>query len=295
MLLAIDIGNTNTVIGIFDNKGDNTKAGAVSISGHSIFPEISFGENTRVQGLISAFRISTLAPRTADELAIVFTNILEFIQIDVYSGKDIITNGIIDAISVASSVPQALSDMLVMLRRLFDVPIVVADYSVAGDMNICYQPPQDVGPDRIVDALAAKDLYGTPAIVVDLGTATTFDVISPQGDYLGGAIIPGLVISQNALAAKAAALRNVELKAPSKAIGTSTMESIQSGLIFGHVAMIEGMCAKIEKELGAEANLVITGGLAQVVVNDLGRKFIHEPWLTLYGLKLVYDKSHTRK
>jgi len=262
---------------------------------YGLFPESPLTKDSRVKDLICAFRIATVSTRTIDELAIIFTNLLEFIQVGPYSGKDIISNSCIDSVAVASSVPQALSDMLVMLRRFFPVQILVADYTIAGDMNILYQPPEDVGPDRIVDVLAAKDLYGTPAIVIDLGTATTFDVISAKGDYLGGAIIPGLAISQDALSLKAAALRNVQLKSPPKVIGRSTTESIQSGLIFGHVAMIEGMCDKIEEELSAKANLVLTGGLAQVIVEEIKREFAYEPWLTLHGLKLAYNKKYARK
>ncbi len=290
MLLTVDIGNTNTVLGIFHNKtaSENEQSASVlkktSLS-YNLFIDNLSPDTTRVRDMFCAFRISTVTTRTADELAIIFANLLEFITVA----------DVIDAVAVASSVPQALADMLLMLGRFFKVPVLVADHTVAQDINIFYNPPQDVGPDRIVDVLAARDLYKSPCIIVDLGTATTFDVISSAGDYLGGAITPGLVISQDALAAKAAALRHVQLSPPDGVIGRSTTESIRSGLIFGHASMIERMCERIETELSAKADLILTGGLAQVILDVLEREFAYEPWLTLHGLKLAYDQRYERK
>ncbi|MCL5048653.1 MAG: type III pantothenate kinase [Firmicutes bacterium] len=290
MLLTVDIGNTNTVLGIFNNKtAIKSQQLAYPIKEKSLFYDILFEDlsqhETRIKDLFCAFRISTVTTRTADELAIIFSNLLQLVN----------TVDEIDAVAVSSSVPQALAEMLLMLRRFFRVDILVADYTVADGIEIFYNTPQDVGPDRIVDVVAAKDLYGSPCIIVDLGTATTFDVISPAGDYLGGAITPGLVISQDALASKAAALRHVRLFPPDFVVGRSTTESIRSGLTFGHASMIEGMCSRIEKELGTQADLILTGGLAKTMLEILDRRFAYEPWLTLHGLKIAYDKRYGRK
>jgi type III pantothenate kinase len=160
-------------------------------------------------------------------------------------------------------------------------------------MPILYDNPKEVGADRIANAVGALDLFEAPLIVVDLGTATTFDVISAAGEYLGGAITPGIEISTDALFSAAAALRRVELIEPRHVIGKSTVESIQSGVIYGYAALVDGLCRRIKEELG-EATVVATGGLA-TVIRPLAREIDHhEPWLTLHGLRLVFQRNADR-
>jgi len=158
-------------------------------------------------------------------------------------------------------------------------------------MPILYDNPQDVGADRIADAVAAYDLYGGPTIVIDFGTATTVEAISAAGEYLGGAIIPGIEISLDALFGRAAALRRVELVEPRKVIGKNTVEAIQSGSVYGFAAQVDGLCARFQHELGQEATVVATGGLAGLITPLTERIDHHEPWLTLYGLRIIYERN----
>ena len=157
-------------------------------------------------------------------------------------------------------------------------------------MPVRYENPREVGPDRIVDAVAALDLFGAPAIVVDLGTATTFNAISAAGEYLGGAIVPGIEISMAALYAHAAALRHVELVEPKRLIGRSTAESIQSGALYGYAALVDGLCRRFEDELGT-SSIVATGGLSGLIAPYTETVQYHEPWLTLHGLRLLYERN----
>ena len=161
---------------------------------------------------------------------------------------------------------------------------------VKSGMPILYDNPKEVGPDRIADAVAAYDLYGGPTVIVDMGTATTFEAVSAKGEYLGGAIAPGVAISMEALYSHAAALRSVELVEPRSVIGRSTAESIQSGILYGFAAQVDGMCQRIEDELG-EATVVATGGLS-VLIAPFSKAIDHvEPWLTLHGLRMVYERN----
>jgi type III pantothenate kinase len=180
-----------------------------------------------------------------------------------------------------------------MAHHWFDVPFVVIEPGVRTGMPILYDNPKEVGADRIANAVGAIDLYGGPAIVVDLGTATTFDVISAAGEYLGGAITPGIEISMDALFAHAAALRRVELVEPRHVIGKSTVESIQSGVIYGNVALVDGLCRRIVDDLGP-ASVISTGGLAGVITPLSTEIHYYEPWLTLHGLRLIYDRNVPR-
>ncbi len=192
--------------------------------------------------------------------------------------------------AVTSSVPRVTTALRQMAKRWFDVPCVVLEPGVRSGMPILYDNPKEVGPDRIANAIGAYDLYGGPCIVVDLGTATTFDAISGNGEYLGGAIAPGIAISMDALFHHAAALRRVELVEPRSVIGKSTVESIQSGVLYGYAAQVDGMCRRIIDELG-HATVVATGGLSEVIA-PLSQCIEHrEPWLTLHGLRLVYERN----
>ncbi|MHB8682268.1 MAG: type III pantothenate kinase [Acidimicrobiales bacterium] len=273
MLLAIDVGNTETVIGLFSlGAGDVPPAG--SRPAPPVPPEPA--------GLTHHWRLSTVDDRTADEHALLISELLDLDGMDVAE--------VVSGIGVTSSVPRVTTALRQMASRWFDVPCVVLEPGVRSGMPILYDNPKEVGADRIANAIGAYDLYGGPCIVVDLGTATTFDAISAQGEYLGGAIAPGIAISMDALFQHAAALRRVELVEPRSVIGKSTIESIQSGALYGFAAQVDGMCRRIMDELGP-CTVVATGGLAEVVGPFTAVIEHREPWLTLHGLRLVYERN----
>jgi type III pantothenate kinase len=253
VLLTIDAGNTQTVIGMYDG------------------PE-----------LLHHWRISTNAERTADEHALLLFNLLDLIGLE--------AEQVITGMAICSSVPSITAAMRDMAERWFTVKTVVIEPGVKTGMPILYDNPKEVGPDRIADAVGAFDLYGGPTIVVDFGTATTFEAVSAKGEYLGGAIIPGIEISLDALFGRAAALRRVELVEPRNIIGKSTVESIQSGAVYGFAAQVDGLVSRFEQELG-DCTVVATGGLAGLITPLTESIEHHEPWLTLHGLRLVYERN----
>ena len=268
MLLAIDVGNTQTVIGLYDLEPDNA---------HNVEKRLA---DTH---LLDHWRVSTNAERTADEHALV---IQEFLGFHGFSFDDDIAG-----VALCSSVPRVTGALRRMSERYFGMQAVVVEPGIRTGLPILYDNPKEVGADRIADAVAAFDLYGGPIIVVDFGTATTFEAISARGEYLGGAIFPGIDISLDALFARAAALRRVELVEPRSVIGRSTVESIQSGVIYGYTSLVDGMCERILDELGSDATVVATGGLSGLI-GPLSKAINHvEPWLTLHGLRLIYEKN----
>jgi type III pantothenate kinase len=273
VLLAVDVGNTETVMGLF-SLGPGDEAPGDARPAPSVPPEPA--------GLSHHWRLSTVDDRTEDEHALLISQLLDLDGMDV--------GEVVSGLAVCSSVPRVTGALRTMAGRWFDVPCVVLEPGVRSGMAILYDNPKEVGPDRIANAIGAYDLYGGPCIVVDLGTATTFDAISAAGEYLGGAIAPGIAISMDALFHHAAALRRVELVEPRSVIGKSTVESIQSGALYGFAAQVDGMCRRIMGELG-RATVVATGGLADVVA-PLSQTIEHkEPWLTLHGLRLVYERN----
>ena len=214
------------------------------------------GKETDVE-ILHHWRLATIAERTADKYALLVTELLRLVGIEFTAPGD----GGVDGMVVSSSVPEVTSAIREMAHTWFKVPLVVVEPGIRTGMPILYDNPKDVGADRVANAVGAIDLYGGPAIVVDLGTATTFDAISAAGEYLGGAITPGIAISMEALFAHAAALRRVELVEPRNVIGKSTVESIQSGAIYGYTGLVDSMCRRIVAELGPSA-IIATGGLA---------------------------------
>jgi len=278
VLLAIDIGNTNIVVGVFEQE-------PVSASSR---------EEGELPGLLHHWRLATVLDRTADEHALLFRSLLALVGIAVPGDRPAESANGITGVAISSSVPPLTGVVRETAARYFDVPTVVVGPGVASGMPIRYENPHEVGPDRIVNAVAALDLYGAPAIIVDLGTATTFDAISAAGEYLGGAIVPGIEIALEALTARAASLRSVGLtEAPRHVIGRTTIESIQSGVIFGTAAMVDGLCAKIEDELGP-STIIATGGLGSIVVPHARKIAAYEPWLTLHGLRLLFNRNINR-
>lgn len=253
MLLAIDVGNTQTVIGLYDGAD-----------------------------LLHHWRIATVADRTSDEHALLIAQLLSLLGLN----HDEAITGVV----VSSTVPSITAAMREMTAQYFSVPTVVLEPGVRSGMPILYDNPKEVGADRIANAVGAYDLFGGPTIVVDFGTATTFDAVSAKGEYLGGAIVPGIEISLDALFGRAAALRRVELIEPRNVIGKSTIESIQSGAIYGFAAQVDGLCARIEAELG-ECEVVATGGLSHLIAPLSDAIGHEEPWLTLHGLRIIFQRN----
>ncbi len=249
ILLAVDVGNTNTVLGTFS------------------------GEQ-----LTDSWRVKTDARATADELALQVRGLLQS------TGPS--------GIALCSTVPAVLHEMRLMVERYYpQVPTVVVEPGVRTGVPLLYDHPREVGPDRIVNTLAAFHLFGGPAVVVDFGTSTNFDVVSARGEFMGGVLAPGVEISLDALAARGARLFKVELGRPRSVIGKNTVEALQSGVLYGTVAQVDGLVRRICDELGAPAVVVATGGLAPLVLDDTETITHHEPDLTLIGLRLVYEKN----
>ena len=264
VLLAIDTGNTQTVIGLYRRDAD---------------AEVPV---TAGEGLVDHWRLSTDAARTSDEYAVLMRNFLDTV------GYDMDTE--VDGVAVCSGVPRVLGNLRQMVARYFTFDAVVIEPGTKTGMPILYDNPKEVGADRIANAVAAYALYGGPTVVVDFGTGTNFDVISEHGEFLGGAIAPGLEVSLDALLGRAAALRAVELVEPRNVIGKSTVESLQSGALYGFASLVDGMVERFRRELGG-CTVVGTGGLAHLIASTSATIEHVEPFLTLHGLRLVYDKN----
>ncbi len=275
MLLVIDVGNTQTVIGIY---GEELGRETTEDDEDPTAPRTDGAE----RGLLDHWRISTNAERTSDELALA---VQEFLAFHGFSFEEDV-----DGVALCSSVPSITAAVREMSERYFGFKALVVEPGIKTGMPILYENPKEVGADRIADAVAAFDLYGGPTIVVDFGTATTLEAISARGEYLGGAILPGIEISLDALFSRAAALRRVELIEPRSVIGKNTIESIQSGAIYGFAAQVDGICERMMEEVGP-AGVVATGGLAALIAPYTKSIQHHEPWLTLHGLRVIYEKN----
>jgi type III pantothenate kinase len=268
MLLCIDTGNTQTVIGLFSGTE-----------------------------LVDHWRIATVAERTADELALMIQQFLGFHGFSPFlvgtadpGSTDRDAEGRIDGVAISSGVPRVTVELRAMTERYFGFPALVLEPGVRTGMPILYDNPKEVGADRIANAVAAYDLYGGPSIVVDFGTANTIEAISEQGEYLGGAIFPGIEISMDALFGRAAALRRVELVAPRNVIGKSTVESIQSGTVYGYSGQVDALVERFQAELGP-CTVIATGGLAGPIIKHSRTIQHYEPWLTLQGLRIVFERN----
>jgi len=198
----------------------------------------------------------------------------------------------ITGVAACSTVPAALRSLRSMLARYYaQVPAVIVEPGVRTGVQLAIDNPKEVGADRVVNTLAAYTLYGGPAVVVDFGTSTNFDVVSERGEFLGGVLAPGIEISVDALAQRAAQLRKVELVKPPRIIGKNTVECLQSGVVYGFAGQVDGIVRGIISELGPLTAVVATGGLAPVVIDECATVTHHEPWLTLIGLRLVYERN----
>jgi type III pantothenate kinase len=252
VLLAIDVGNTNTVIGCFHGEA-----------------------------LIESWRIKTDTRATADELALLLRGLLT-------------DSPPPDGIAACSTVPAVLHELRGVFTRYYpQVPAVIVEPGVKTGVPLLYDNPREVGADRIVNSLAAYHLYGGPSIVVDFGTSTNFDVVSEKGEFLGGAVAAGIEITMDALAARGARLFKVELARPRSVIGKSTVEAMQSGLLYGFAGQIDGLVRRIGEEIDADPVVIATGGLAPLVIDECETVTEHEPELTLIGLRLVFDRNCT--
>ena len=250
MLLAIDVGNTNTVLGLF--AGDH---------------------------LTQSWRIKTDARMTGDEMALTFRGLLA-------------SSPEVSGIAMCSTVPAVLREMRGMLTRYYGhLPTVIVEPGTKTGVPVLTDNPKEVGADRIVNTLAAHHLFGGPSIVVDFGTSTNFDVVSSRGEFLGGSLAPGIEISVDALASRAAQLRKVELVRPRSVIGKNTVECLQSGVLYGFAGQVDGLVRRIVAEIGPVTAVVATGGLAPIVVAESETITHHDPDLTLVGLRLVYDRN----
>ncbi len=273
MLLAIDVGNTETVIGLFG----------------SVRPEqpeaMGFARAVDERGLAYHWRLSTVPDRTPDEHAMVLTQLLDLEGLDL--------RATVRAMAISSSVPSVTTQLRRMAHRWFaDLDVTVLGPGTKSGMAILYDNPREVGADRIANSVGAYDLYPGASIVVDMGTATTFDVISERGEYLGGAIAPGVAISLEALFTHASALRSVELVRPRSVVGRSTVESIQSGVLYGFAAQVDGVVERIHEEMGPSV-VIATGGLAGLIAPHTRHVEHVEPWLTLHGLRIVHGRNYS--
>jgi type III pantothenate kinase len=253
MLLALDIGNTNIVIGVF--QGD-------TLSQH--------------------WKIQSGREKTCDEYAVTLLHLFALSGVTVEEIRDVI---------ISSVVPPLTPVFQELSQNRFNIKPLVVGPGLKTGMPILYENPLEVGADRIVSSVAAFSKYGGPAIVVDFGTATTFDAISEEGEYLGGAIAPGIQIAAEALSLKTSKLPRIEIKIPKKAIGRTTVSSMQSGLYFGYIGLVANIISKFKDELGSQAKVVATGGFASLIFEKIDHIDVYEPHLVLEGLRILHERN----
>ena len=253
MILVVDVGNTNIVMGIF--KGEK---------------------------LISNWRISTSSERTSDEMGLLLLQFFNHAQVNPNDVKDVI---------ISSVVPPVMYALELAINKYINSEPLIVSSKIKTGINILYDNPKEVGADRIVNAVAALKLYGGPIIIVDFGTATTFCAITADGDYLGGVICAGIKISMDALFARAAKLPRVELVRPNKIIGKNTIESMQAGAIYGYAGQVDYIVSKMQEEMGGDVKIVATGGLARLIAQESKSITEINGKLTLEGLRLIYEMN----
>ncbi len=278
MLLALDVGNTNTVLGLYKLDEGTAPEESAPAEGHM---------RPRVEPKLAAhWRVTTHRTQTADEYGVLFVNLFNMSGLSVEKVKHII---------ISSVVPPVESTLRRVCEKYFHLQPLFVEPGIKTGMPVLVDNPTELGADRLVNAIAAFERYGGPCIVVDFGTATTFDVISAKGEYLGGAISPGLGISADALFARAARLGRVDVRRPVKVIGTNTVTHLQSGLYYGYIGLVDGIIERMAAELGTQPKVIATGGLARTISGDSRYIATIDDMLTLDGLRILFERNRSAR